>query len=588
MWRMAVVGWFCASVGVLAGTATAAPVVVPGFDVRDVVTGLSQPTALAWAPGKLLFIAEKGGALRLWTRRSGLRQTPVIRIPTCEDSEMGLLGIAVDPDFATNGYLYLYHTQPPAGDPSRCGTSTGRTNRIVRVTVTDETAGDLTVLLDGIRTDNGNHDGGGLHFGTDGFLYVGVGDTGVGDAGDPGEAVNPYAQDRQSLNGKILRLTRTGEPAPGNPFAGEGGAAEYVYAYGFRNPFRFAIEAATGLLWVADVGQVTWEEIDVVRAGDNLGWPQCEGFQPSNVCPGDSVSPIYVYNHNGDSASITGGVFYDQTRFGEAYTGNYFYGDYELDRIWRAVPTHDPEGFAGPPELFVDNAGGPVDFAVGSDGSLYYVAIAASAVRRVVPKAGTSLDCARVLGQRTSAWAQHADAAIRRCLGAKRDECLPPSRFSPRVPAPLASLVNRTCGAAPPPELCTRLACDPCVVPDDLTRCMADRVTDFATTTYAEALDGDDGRCARTLARATMRGAVRRLAAYQQCRDRKTDSCTPPSLGPGLARKIARACNDPGDALCDTLGCSPPCGNGSAFASCASDWVGVRVDELAVALDGVD
>ena len=197
----------------VASQATAAPQVVPpGFEVREVTTAVRRPTALAFTKGGQLFIAEKAGELRLWSRRGGLRAAPVIALATCAQSEMGLLGVAVDPDYAANGYLYLYYTYPPGGDSTRCAAVEGRTNRVVRVTVRDETASDVTVLLDGLQTDNGNHDGGGLRIGPDGNLYVGSGDTGRGDFGNPGDAVNPYAQDRQSLNGKLLRISPTGCP----------------------------------------------------------------------------------------------------------------------------------------------------------------------------------------------------------------------------------------------------------------------------------------------------------------------------------------------------------------------------------------
>src|SRR6185436_20286661 len=106
---------------------------------------------------------------------------------------------------------------------------------------------------------------------------------------------------------------------------GRGGAADFVFAYGLRNPFRITIQPDTGLLWVGDVGQVTWEEIDVVRAGDDLGWPQCEGFEPTATCPGGSVPPVHVYGHEGDGASVTGGVFYTGSQFAPAYRGSYFF-----------------------------------------------------------------------------------------------------------------------------------------------------------------------------------------------------------------------------------------------------------------------
>lgn len=581
MWRAVVAGLLWAT------TAMAAPNASQGFDVRNVVTGVTQPTAVAFLPNGQLLIAQKGGQLRLWSRRGGLRPDPVIRIPTCSQSEMGLLGIAVDPDFASSGFVYLYHTQPPAGDPARCAAADGRTNRVVRVTMSGETAANLTVLLDGIRTDNGNHDGGGLRIGPDGYLYIGAGDTGKGDFGDPGDATNPYAQDRQSLNGKLLRITRTGEPAPGNPFINEGGNARYVFAYGLRNPFRFNFEPVTELLWIGDVGQNTFEEVDIARGGENFGWPQCEGFEPTSSCPGSTTSPVYVYQQGDAGSSITGGVFYTHTLFGAAYQGNYFFADYVLDKIFRAVPRHAPDGFVGPPEVFVEGAGSPVDFALAADGSLYYAAYAANAVRRVLPQSGTSAPCARSLGIRTAGWSRQAGAAVARCQRKPGDdaECFPPEKYTPQVPRALARRIDQQCGSAPPPELCSRLLCAPCVATSDLTQCIAQLITDFVITSQSDLTGADDGRCGRTMARVVARGAAERLAAYQRCRVRSETECTPPALGPALARKIARACNDPSTAVCDAIGCNA-CGNGAALADCTSVWVAGAVDDLALALDG--
>src|SRR5262249_13375433 len=157
----------------------------------------------------------------------------------CNASEMGLLGVAVDPSFGTNGFIYLYRTDSSNG----CGSSTNRFNQIVRVTMgPGDTVNplSLTVLLSGIRTDGGNHDGAVLRIGPDGKLFVGAGDTGLGDnQGGPGSSTNPYSQDLNSLNGKVLRLNLDGTIPNDNPFVGQVNHRGEVFAYGFRNPFRF-------------------------------------------------------------------------------------------------------------------------------------------------------------------------------------------------------------------------------------------------------------------------------------------------------------------------------------------------------------
>ncbi|MFN8543875.1 MAG: PQQ-dependent sugar dehydrogenase [Candidatus Binatia bacterium] len=364
--------------------------VARGFAQTTVVEGLSEPTAAAFAPDGRLFVLEKSGNVRTWTAAEGLAEAPVATLAVCTDSEMGLLGLAFDPAFAANGFLYLYETHPPGGDVARCaeGQSGGRRNRVVRVTVAGAAMvpGSLAVLVDDLRTDGGNHDGGQLRIGPDGYLYVGVGDTGEGDGGKPGQATNPYAQDPTSANGKILRVAFDGSPAPDNPFAGRGGASDFVWAIGLRNPWRFAFEPATGLLWAGDVGQDTWEEIDVVRAGDDLGWPRCEGRAPRKRCPGGSVAPVWVYHHppegQGD-ASVTGGVFGEGGALGSMLAGSYLFGDYEKNVIWWAPVRTTHDGFARRPRALVKGAAGPVDLTIGPDGALWYVAFGAGAVRRV-------------------------------------------------------------------------------------------------------------------------------------------------------------------------------------------------------------
>jgi glucose/arabinose dehydrogenase len=365
-----------------------------GFSDTAVVSGLTQPTAIAFLPSGKLLVTEKGGALKL---ASGGSAATLINIPVCTASEMGLLGIALDPNFATNGFVYLYRTKPAAGG---CASATGRFNQVIRVTMTGETinSASLTELLTGIRTDNGNHDGGGLRVGSDGKLYVSVGDTGLGDGGAPGASTNPYSQDLSSLNGKILRLELDGTPAAGNPFIGQAGARGEIFAYGFRNPFRFGFDPVTGGLWAGDVGQDTIEEVDIVGAGNNYAWPRCEGTLPVGCeQPGD-VDPIFTYPHSGTTSlgrSITGGSFTKEGFFGQ-YAGEYFFGDYIASKIYKVVPNGPRNGFAAPPTDFVTGAAGPVEIVFGPDDALYYVAINTGEVRRVTsngyarPEAGVN------------------------------------------------------------------------------------------------------------------------------------------------------------------------------------------------------
>ena len=366
----------------LAGTAHAGTP-ISGFTDTQVVGSLSTPTAIAFLPDGRLLVAEKGGALKLVT--SGVAST-LVNIPVCPGSEMGLLGIALDPAFASNGFIYLYRTNPVNG----CASATGRFNEVVRVTMVSDAIniGSLSVLLTGIRTDNGNHNGGVLRTGPDGKLYVGVGDTGLGDnVGGPGSATNPYAQNQNALEGKILRLNLDGTIPADNPFVGQVGKREEIFAYGFRNPFRMGFDPQSGKLWVADVGDLTVEEIDVVTSGSNYSWPYCEATLPASCAQPGDVAPIFTYPHSGAGSlgtSITGGQFAGNA-FG-GLEGDYFFGDYIGNAIYHAEPNGTRDGVVGTPTTFVASAGGPVDFAFGPvDGALYYVAIFTGEVRRVAP-----------------------------------------------------------------------------------------------------------------------------------------------------------------------------------------------------------
>ena len=179
---------------------------VAGFVDTPYVAGLSHPTAVAFLPDGRLLITERGGtggagtaALKLF---DGTGTKTLLTLPVCTDGEMGLLGVAVDPDFACNGFVYLYRSQAGA---SGCETSTGRFNQVVRGTMAGGSVerGSLTMLVDGIGTDNGNHDGDVLRIGPLEKLYVGVGDRGLGETREvPGSSTNPYAQNSPRSTGR--------------------------------------------------------------------------------------------------------------------------------------------------------------------------------------------------------------------------------------------------------------------------------------------------------------------------------------------------------------------------------------------------
>ena len=351
------------------------------YSEQVVASGLTQPTAIAFLPGERMLVTEKAGALKLV---QGGTVTTLTTIPVCTASEMGLLGVAADPGFDSNGFVYLYRSKPAAGG---CASPTGRFNQVVRVTMSGNAvvAGSLTELLTGIRTDGGNHDGGALRVGPDGKLWVSVGDTGIGDGGLPGESTNPYSQDPNALEGKILRLELDGSPAAGNPFIGQAGKRPEVYALGFRNPFRMGFDPQTGRLWAGDVGQGTVEEIDVVQSAGNYAWPRCEGTQPAGCQQPGDVDPVFEYLHSGagvSGRSVTGGAFVSRS-FG--FIGGYYvFGDYTASKLWAAAPNAARDDIAAATDL-VTGAGGPVDIVSGPDEALYWVAINTGEVRKLVP-----------------------------------------------------------------------------------------------------------------------------------------------------------------------------------------------------------
>lgn len=382
---------------------------VTGFSDTLVASGLAAPTAIALLPDGRMLVTEKGsggtmtaGSAALKLINGGVVTTLTSTIPVCTGSEMGLLGVAIDPNFTTNGYVYLYKTSPDAGNS--CADAIGRFNEIWRVTMSGSAivAGSLVQLQPGVlemRTDNGNHDGGGLRIGPDSKLYASVGDTGLGDSGPPGSATNPYSQDVNALEGKVLRFNLDGTPAAGNPFIGVAGRDE-IWALGLRNPFRFGFDPATGSLWLGDVGQDTIEELDIITAGSNYAWPACEGTLPAGchaavTGPGPIVDPIFQYYQPevappGEPAlgrTIIGGTFAGAA-FG-ALSGHYIFADQNTSNIYDAVVNGTRDDVVGTPTTFISAAAGPVDLITAPNGgAIYYAAINTGQIRAITPGYG--------------------------------------------------------------------------------------------------------------------------------------------------------------------------------------------------------
>jgi glucose/arabinose dehydrogenase len=342
-----------------------------GFSDTLVVGGLTAPTAIAFLPDGRLLVTEKAGALKLV---SGGVTTTLATLPVCTAFELGLLGIALDPEFTANGWIYLYRTAPLGG----CGP---QENQVSRVTLaSDDTVdlGSLVRIFGGIGAFLA-HNGGVLRLGADGTLYVGV-----GDSGDQTRAQNPLL-----LEGKVLRLARDGSVPPDNPFVGQAGVRGEIFALGLRNPFRFDFDPITGALWACDVGAVTMEEIDIVAAGANYAWPRCEGTLPDGChLPGDTP-PIFAYPHTGPTSlgmAILGGTF-GGSAFGPL-AGQFIFTDIVTNVVFRARPRAARDGIVGRPVAIGSDAGLAVDFVRGPDGAVYYVSFARGEVRRLAGVGG--------------------------------------------------------------------------------------------------------------------------------------------------------------------------------------------------------
>ena len=296
--------------------------------LQDVASGLSVPlylTAPAGDPTRL-FIVEKGGAIRV-VKDGALLPTPFLdltgRVST--GGEQGLFGLAFDPAYADNGRFVVHYTD-------------GGGNTVVslfRVSAQDADRADPaseTIVLTAEQPFS-NHNGGQILFGPDGMLYIGLGDGGSsGDPGGRGQALT-------DLLGSILRVdvrSSTGYTVPpDNPFVGQAGASPEIWNYGLRNPWRFTFDPATGDLYIADVGQNAWEEVDVVRAaegagrGANFGWNVTEGrhcYANAGCDLNGFTLPVLEYGHD-QGCSISGGFVYRGAAI-PALQGHYFYADY--------------------------------------------------------------------------------------------------------------------------------------------------------------------------------------------------------------------------------------------------------------------
>jgi len=369
---------------VVAGLAPASSRAAITLGLASVKTGFTRPVALANAgdgTGRL-FVVEQGGRIRIITRAGVLLSTPFLdirsRVSCC--GERGLLGLAFHPSYKSNGRFYVYYTDTGGSlviaEYRRSSTNANRASTTERR------------LLRIPHPNQANHNGGQLAFGPDGYLYIGTGDG--GGAGDPYE----NGQKRTTLLGKILRIApnvTSATPAyripSTNPWAKSTTFRREIWAYGLRNPWRFSFDRSTGSLWIADVGQNTYEEVNRSPRsagggrGANYGWDQYEAFSCfEGPCTSTGKTfPLASYAHGTNGCSVTGGYVYRGTRY-PVLAGRYLFGDYCSGRIWMVTAAGAARQA---PVLLRDTSLMISAFGQGETGELYVVDYAGGRIFRI-------------------------------------------------------------------------------------------------------------------------------------------------------------------------------------------------------------
>jgi glucose/arabinose dehydrogenase/regulation of enolase protein 1 (concanavalin A-like superfamily) len=341
---------------VLEPVAFAASVPAQFSDVQ-LTAALDTPTAMDIAPDGRVFVCEKGGTLRV-VKNGTLLAAPFVSLGVDGGGERGLLGVAFDPSFASGErWVYVYYTVP--GAPAH--------NRVSRFRASasnaDVSDGVENVLFDVSPLSSAQiHNGGAIHFGADGKLYIATGEN----------STPTNAQDMNVQLGKLLRINKDGSIPTDNPFFGSApGNSRAIWALGFRNPYTFAVQPGTGRIFVNDVGQDSWEEIDELVRGKNYGWPVTEGPTSDPAYQ----SPFYAYANgpgvNMADCSIIGGAFYNPAtpQYPADFLGKYFFGDFcsgyikRLDPADRSVTT------------FATGITQLIDIKVAPDGAVHYVTL---------------------------------------------------------------------------------------------------------------------------------------------------------------------------------------------------------------------
>lgn len=329
------------------------------FQTSLIASGLDGPSGFDIAPDGRIFVLERAGAVKI-IKDGQLLTEPFAEFNSVASGDRGLIGIDFDPEFGvSNFWVYFYYTGQDL------------LNHIVRYDASTDvgTQGPFEIFATQSPSQQ-LHVGGTIQFGPDDKLYFAVGDNGY----------PPNAQDLTNPHGKILRINKDGTIPSDNPFYGQTDKLGSIWAYGFRNPWRFQFDEQNGQIIGGDVGDFTWEEVNRIEKGGNYGWPLHEGVCTQN-CTG-FTDPIHAYNHNGASAAVTGGPIYRGSMFPAEYAGSYFFGDYAQGFIKRA--TFNGDGSIDQITDFDAAAGSVVDMKIADDGSMYYITFYPGRMYRVV------------------------------------------------------------------------------------------------------------------------------------------------------------------------------------------------------------
>jgi glucose/arabinose dehydrogenase len=354
---------------------------VTQIQLEQIAGGYTRPTFITHAFDDRLFIVEERGLVTIIQGGQRL-DAPFLDIQDRVNdraNEQGLFSLVFHPDYVDNGYFYVNYTRADGSSViSRMSVSADDPNR-------GDPDSELVMLV--IGQPFGNHNGGQMKFGPDGYLYIGMGDG--GSAGDP----QNHGQDATTLLGSMLRLDVDSDSErgyaipPDNPYLDIEERPNEIWAIGLRNPWRFSFDRLTGDLYVADVGQNAWEEIHLVPAGTpgglNFGWNIMEGthcYREPNCDQTGLDIPIFDYDHS-QGCSITGGYVYRGQDFPELW-GNYFFSDYCSGNIWALVPQADGDPIVN---LVLQSGLGPASFGEAANGELYISDHRDGGIYRIVP-----------------------------------------------------------------------------------------------------------------------------------------------------------------------------------------------------------